>query len=195
MGTKATARSPVSADPAVAISAAVASGEAERALELMVDAYGEDIYRYCRRMLGNEADGDDVSQTVFLQALEGIRGRDRLEHARPWLFTIARNRCLDRIRTRARQLHTSHDPEAAGAAVDGAARLEHQDAEALRALDECLDALDVRSRAVVVMRFYDQLAYDEIGGLTGDRSGALRVRVARALPALRNCLEIKGVTV
>jgi RNA polymerase sigma-70 factor (ECF subfamily) len=46
---------------------------------------------------------------------------------------------------------------------------------------------------VLVLRFQDGLSFEEISKLTHDRPGALRVRLSRALPALRRCLEGKGV--
>lgn len=65
---------------------------------------------------------------------------------------------------------------------------------ASRALEDCLDTLDERSRAVLLLRFHDDLPYEEISAILGDSAGALRVRVARSLPLLRRCLELKGVT-
>jgi RNA polymerase sigma-70 factor (ECF subfamily) len=177
------------------LAAALARGDARGALGLLVDRHGDAIYGYCRRMLGNQADADDVAQVVFVQAFEGLRDLSKADSARAWLFGIARHRCLDRLRSRKRgplpvgddELHRAIDAEAPAA-------LAPRDAGAVKALDDCLDALEERSRAVVLLRFQDGVPYDEISALTGDSTGALRVRVNRALPALRRCLEGKGVT-
>jgi len=61
------------------------------------------------------------------------------------------------------------------------------------ALDEALDELDPRSRTVLLLRFQDGLSYAEVSQLTGDRPGALRVRVARALRILRRSLEEREI--
>jgi RNA polymerase sigma-70 factor (ECF subfamily) len=173
---------------------ALAAGRAEEALELMVHAYGDGVYRYCRRVLGSDEEGDDVSQVVFVQAYEALRGGTRIDAARAWLFGVARHRCLDRLKAR-RRAPLAVEDDALARAVEAAAPapVELADPRAARALDECLDRLDERSRAAVMLRFHDELAYEEISALTGDRPGALRVRVARALPALKSCLEGKGV--
>lgn len=174
--------------------AALDARDADVALALLVERHGETVYRYCRRMLGNDADGDDVSQIVFLQAFEGIKGLTRVENARAWLLGIARHRCLDRLRSKRRGL-LPVEQETLQSMLDQEAPREASftDSRARKALDECLDGLEPRSRLVLLLRFHDELSYDEISRLTSDNAGALRVRVTRALPALRDCLESKGV--
>jgi RNA polymerase sigma-70 factor (ECF subfamily) len=177
------------------LSAALDTGARDRAIEILVNEYGEHVYRYCRRMLGDEADADDVSQIVFMQAFEGIHGLSSVDKARAWLLGIARHRSLDRIKSRRRGPKILDDKEIQRAMDEQAPReVGLDDPSARKALDDCLDRLDARSRAVVVMRFHDQMPYEEIGRLVDDTPGALRVRVTRALPALRDCLGSKGVT-
>ena len=153
------------------------------------------VYRYCRRMLGNDADALDASQTVFLQALESLRKGSTVENAEAWLRGISRNRCLDRLRRRA---HIPTQGEELEWRLDEVQRergvVTPPDPLASQALEDCLDALDERSRAVLLLRFHDDLPYEQISAILGDSPGALRVRVARSLPLLRRCLELKGVT-
>lgn len=177
------------------LASTLAAGDRAAALELLVDAYGELIYQYCRRIMGNDADGDDVSQVVFMQAFEGIEKVAEADSARAWLRAIARNRCLDRLKALRRAPRPVEDAELERVAdVAGIDELAVDDARTRKALDDCLDRLDARSRTTLVLRFQDQLSYEEIGKLTADTPGALRVRVARALPALRDCLGSKGVS-
>jgi RNA polymerase sigma-70 factor (ECF subfamily) len=169
---------------------AVRAGDAEVALPLLMGRYQLTVYRYCRRMLGNDADGDEVSQIVFQQSLDAIQRRAQVQSMRAWLIGIARNRCIDRLRRRRRapllvddaELERIPDPEDPPLG----------DPRAREVLDACLDKLEARTRAVVLLRFYDDLTYDDISELTGDTPGALRVRVSRALVALRRCMERKG---
>jgi len=175
------------------IAAAVDAGDARTALPLLMDLYGERVYRYCRRLLGADAEAEDASQVVFMQAFEAIRRRSQVVSPGAWLLGIARHRCLDRLDRRRRgpvlveaeELERVMDADEPGQGQAGDPRVR-------QALDECLDELDARSRAAVLLRHHDHLPYEAIGQLTGDRPGALRVRVARALPLLRRCLERKG---
>ena len=175
------------------IAEAIAAGDARTAVALLIDRYGERIYRYCRRMLGSDAEAEDASQMVFLQAFEAIRRRPKVDSPGAWLCGIARHRCLDGIDRRRRapllvdaeELQRMMERSAMGGGQPLDPRLQ-------QLLDECIEALDARSRTAVLLRHHDHLSYEDISGKTGDQPGALRVRVARALRLLRDCLEKKG---
>lgn len=165
--------------------------DAESILSNLVGLHRDSVYRYCRRMLNQDADASDVSQMVFMQAFEALCKGVDVQNERAWLLGIARNRCVDRLRRPGPELL---DQEGLERVVDRdpGGDLVTSDSAARRALEDCLDALEPRSRAVLLLRFHDDLSYQEISALTGDSPGALRVRVARALPVLRGCLEKKG---
>jgi RNA polymerase sigma-70 factor (ECF subfamily) len=166
---------------------------ASAALDVLMRRHHALVYGYCRRMLGDDVDAMDVSQTVFLQVLEAIRNGVVIENERAWLLGISRNRCLDRLRRRSFVLADEDELE----------RILEQGKESgpvmldpltSSLLDDVLDVLDRRSRVVLLLRYYDDLSYDAISELTGDTPGALRVRVNRALRLLRRLLQLKGVT-
>jgi RNA polymerase sigma factor (sigma-70 family) len=174
---------------------ALEGGDHDLAMEILVDSHGEEVYRYCRRILGSSPDVDDVSQIVFVQAFQCMSELPRIRSPGAWLLGIARHRCLDHLRSGRRDVQIL-DGEDLCVVADR--HLDDQevdeDPRLCKVLDECLDRLDARSRAVLILRFRDELSYDEISRLTSDTTGALRVRLARALPALRRCLEEKGIT-
>ncbi len=158
-------------------------------VEILARRHGQDIYRRCRRIAGNDQDAFDASQIVFLQAFEELQKGRVLENPLAWLRTVARNRCLDQIR--ANRLVPVEDAALDRASEPGDA-MSH-DPLLSKELDECLDVLDARTRKVMLLRFQEDLSYDEIGARMKDQTGALRVRVARGIVALRRCLRLKGV--
>jgi RNA polymerase sigma-70 factor (ECF subfamily) len=176
------------------LTAAFAAGDYSLAMELLLLQHADYIYGYCRRFLGNATEAEDVAQTVFAQAFEDLRSLSSPQVAHVWLRGIARHRCVDRLRARRRDFQIVEDSDLC-AIVDREPLLVSADSDprVAQALDECLDRLDERSRVVLVLRFHDELTFEEISKLTHDSPGALRVRMARALPALRRCLEAKGV--
>jgi len=179
-------------DPSLA--AALEAGDTARAMAMLVEQHGDAVYAYCRRMLGDRAETDDVAQTVFVQAFQGLARVSRADQPRAWLLAIARHRCLDRLKAARRSPVTvTHDDGCAVAVAGALGDVADDDPRVRVALDDCLDQLDARTRAILVLRFHDELSYDEISALTADTAGALRVRVARALPVIRRCLESKGV--
>src|ERR1700761_2678011 len=74
------------------------SGGDTNALAAIYDLYGERIFRYAYRMLGNRADAEDATAETFLRVLR--RSAELREDAafRTWIFRIARNLCIDRLR-------------------------------------------------------------------------------------------------
>lgn len=165
---------------------------ASAALEVLMRRHHPSVYRYCRRMLGDDADAMDVSQTVFLQALEALRNGVVIENERAWLLGISRNRCLDRLRRRSFIL--ADEDEMERILERGQESPPMFDPLTSDLLDDVLDVLDRRSRVVLLLRYHDDLSYEAISALTGDTPGALRVRVNRALRLLRRLLQLKGVT-
>jgi RNA polymerase sigma factor (sigma-70 family) len=176
------------------LTAALEAGDLGRAMSLLVELHGAHVARYCRWMLGDDVEGEDVSQTVFVQAFSELARFAEARNVRAWLLGTARHRCLDRLRSQRRgpclrdeaELRAMMERRAA-APVEGADPREH------RALAACLGCLDARTKRLLVMRFHDELSYEEIGARLSDSPGALRVRMARGLVLLRRCLGQRGM--
>jgi DNA-directed RNA polymerase specialized sigma24 family protein len=72
----------------------------ERAFEALVDRHREPLLEFCRRMLGSREDAEDIVQQTFLVAWSEIRRAQSPRAVRPWLYGIARHRCLTLLRAR-----------------------------------------------------------------------------------------------
>lgn len=169
-------------------------GDFEGALEVLMEAYGNAVYRYCRHLVGDADLAEEVHQTTFIQAFDDLgrfQGRSSL---RTWLLGIARHRSLDavKIRRRREKRFELADPlperpcPVPGPAEELSARSH------LEALAECLGDLGPRVRDSILLRFQQGLSYVEMSLLSGEQAPTLRARVVRALPVLRRCLEEKG---
>lgn len=182
-------------DPELAALAALDRGRLDDALVVLMREYGTAVYRYCRRMMADDDLAQEVQQMTFVQAHEGLARFARRSSLRSWLFGIARHRCLDHLKMHRRR-HKRFGPieeapelaEPGGSAED---RLSER--SVARILESCLRGLAPRVRTAVLLRFQQGLSYPEIARLSNEKAPALQVRVARALPLLRRCLEEKGV--
>lgn len=174
---------------------ALSQRDVRRALTLLMDRYGDAIYRFVFEMTHDEGVADDVRQQVFVEAyrdLERFQGRSSL---RTWLFGIARHRALDATKTRRRwwqrfKNDAPEDGDAGGPAADGPDRAVERGELAL-VLAHCLEKLQPAAREAVVLRHQLELSYEEVAAITGDLVGTVQQRVARALPLLRKCLEAR----
>ena len=70
------------------------------AFEALYDRHHAPLLAFCRHMLGNRDDGEDALQQAFLRAHQALAGGRAPDRVRPWLFAIARNRCLTLIAAR-----------------------------------------------------------------------------------------------
>jgi RNA polymerase sigma-70 factor, ECF subfamily len=184
-----------SADGAEAdVRRALEAGDHERALAALMSLYGDRVHAYCSRMLGNDAEADDLVQVIFLQAFQGLPSFVERSSYRAWLFSIARNRALDEARRKRRWWKVIRRPAVIPPVSDPRPGSDHQLAheELNRHLQSCLELLPAGMRETVVLRFQQEMDYDQIATIVGNKVGALRVKVNRAMAALRRCLEQKG---
>lgn len=176
---------------------ALQRGDQEAAFRQLVRQYGKVVHTLCYRLLKDRARAEDVMQETFMKAYETI---DTLQDPRrlgSWLKSIAWNRSIDILRAekRADAHRTTLEQQVAGddTAPALAALAALTSDEERRALQDCLDALTPEKRAAVVGRFFAHLEYGELAAATGEKTDTVRIRVARALPELRECLERKGM--
>ena len=179
-----------SGDPDADILELVAKGELAGALRLLMQRHGEAVYRYIGKSMRDEVRAADVQQRVFVEAhrdLPRFAGRSSL---RTWLFAIAHNRTLDAIKQEKRAGRHLAEGDGADTPDPSASPGEQLDAARLRdALARCLQKLDERIRAVVLLRYQQGFSFEEMAELSREKPGTLQARVMRALPVLRKCIE------
>jgi RNA polymerase sigma-70 factor (ECF subfamily) len=191
-------RVPTEPDPDLAARAALARGDRRGALVALMNAYGTQVHRYCSGMVRDPAAAADLHQWVFAQAFESLDEHAGRSSFRAWLLGIARHRCLDALKRERRwekmtpvEGSSARAKEVAAPEPGAQQRLERAQLEA--ALRQCLERLAPHARDAVLLRYREGLSYEELSRVSAEQPGTLRVRVARALPVLRRCLEERGV--
>src|SRR3954463_4432386 len=86
----------------------------EAAFEAIFDRHHRGILAFCRHMLASTEEAEDAVQHTFVQAHDGIRRGDRELKLKPWLYAIARNRCISMLRARREEPAELHDVPTAG---------------------------------------------------------------------------------
>lgn len=150
----------------------------EFAFVALYDRYKGAIYAYCARMLLDRDAAQDLLQETFARAYEH---RDRLLNTtsfKAWLFTIARNQCLNALRRRGREIPLAPDapePPAQGTPFSHLLR-----SEQTALVQRTLAALSPEYREVVVLREYQNLSYDEIAAVTRTTVSSVKSRLFKA---------------
>jgi RNA polymerase sigma-70 factor, ECF subfamily len=165
------------------------------ALRLVMQRYGQDVFRFCCRMLRDSTLADDVHQQVFLAAYRDLRQFTGRSTVRSWLFGIARHRVLDAARSRARrgvrEVELDGVPEVSDPRPLAIDSLDERQLRGL--LDEVLDALSEPARVALLLRYQQGLSFEEIAESCGENAAVLRMRVSRALRRLRVEIESRNV--
>ncbi len=165
----------------------VLAGDVE-AFALLVDRHHARCLRVATHLLSDGDDAEDAVQDAFVRAyrhLGSYRERDRFG---AWLLRVVVNQCRTHA---AKQRRWSSSPS-----VSANDLLAHDsgedvaDAESTREeLTRALAQLDPAQREAVVLRFADELSYDEMATITGVGVSALKMRVQRACARLRTLLS------
>ena len=159
--------------------------------------HGKAVFGLCLRELHDRGLAEDVTQQVFLEAYRDLDRFQQRSSVRTWLFGIAYHRCLDAHKRKQRRLQRIETDESAVAATEDAGTGPHErfeDAQRWAALEDCLAQLPLEVSATVLMRFQTGATYEELALELEATADALQARVARALLALRSCMESKGWT-
>ncbi|WP_158623615.1 RNA polymerase sigma factor [Corallococcus llansteffanensis] len=160
-------------------------------LHILARGYGAGLRHYCERLLGDRDKAGDVYQTLLLQAFVDLPHFSGHSSFRVWLYSIARHRCLDTLKAvRLRQRYMVQEevmPEAQDSQETPEEVLLREAAHA--SLRAELRRLPAQSREALMMRYFEQLSYEEMALRCSNHPATLRVRVSRALMRLRDSLQ------
>jgi RNA polymerase sigma-70 factor (ECF subfamily) len=156
----------------------------------ILSEHGPAVWRILRCIVGHEADARDCYQTVFLEAVELSR-KQSVDDWDKLLKRIARVRAIDVLRKRYRtaaRIDAAADPEVFVSRLPGPED-DLETAELTDQLRVSLALLPAQQAEVFVMRFVEQLSYDEIAKRTGSNRNAVGAMLNRARTQLRRQFE------
>src|SRR5688500_7054932 len=185
---------PLPVSPEEEARAALARGDREGALTVLMLAYGRDLHRHCYQVLRDRDLADDVHQTVFIEAFRDLERFEGRSSMRTWLYGIARHRCLDAMKIGARWRRRFVRVEPLPEPADERPRADQALVARgeLGALVDALGRLQIDARIAVLLRYREGLTFEEIGAVCGERAATVQARVARALPKLRALAGMGG---
>ncbi len=174
-----------------------------RAFDVLLRRHGKPIYNFIFRSLGNPQTAEDLMQEVFLRIVKGAATYQHRAKFTTWLYTIARNQCIDMIR---RQKHRRTysldapigDNPSGGTMVDrvkdkapGEDRMA-MDGQFRKNLERALEGLNPDQRDVFVLREFQHLPFAEIAEIVNCPVNTVKSRMRYALEGLRAGLTEMG---
>ena len=148
------------------------------AYEILIERYRGRLLGFCQHMLRSREDGEDVLQEVYVAALRAMRGDDRPIQVKPWLYKIARNRCLNHMRRRSDLPVESMDSFERGAGESAADAVAGK--ERLREVVADVHELPEQQRSALILREFDALSYHQIAAAMDTTVPAVKSLLVRA---------------
>lgn len=163
--------------------------DAEKAFRLIIDNYGSRLYWHIRRMVIIHDDADDALQNTFISAWKNIAGFRYDSSLLTWLWSIATNEALTLIRKRERHSTVSLD-DLDGIFEQAAEGNSYFDGdEASVKLQNAILKLPDKQRSVFNMKYFDDMSYEEMSGVTGTSVGALKASYHHAVKKIEQYLQ------
>lgn len=185
-------------DPDAALMLRVRQGDWVAFTEL-VDKYKQPVMNLVFRMLRDPIEAEDIAQVVFLQVYKSADRYQVASKFSTWLFTIARNLCLNEIRRRSR--HPADSLEGSQTDAETAPGPQHEDLktfsppEALlqgeleEKLEEALATLPENQRTALLLCRGEELSYEDIAKVLGCSVSATKSLIHRARQTLKDRLK------
>jgi len=154
--------------------------------EQLVTDHSAAVYRVARAIVRDHSLAEDVTQDTLIKAwraLPRFRGESSL---RTWVLRIANNTAISMLRRRREELRPPWSLQATGK-QDTAATVERS--MAIEQFGESLAELDPSSRAIIVLREVEDMAYDDIASVLNISTPTVRTRLFRARRTLAKSLE------
>lgn len=174
--------------------AAVAADRME-AFEILVARHQDRVYRMALQMLANQEDAWDVSQEIFIKIYHARQSYTEDAKFTTWLYRIANNAVIDRIRqlkrlSRFQSVEDSFGEPPSGDR-DAFGQLAHD--EMGRNMSQALMQLSERQRGMVVMKYYEGFSVKEIAEVFECADGTVKATLFQAIRNLRGKLAELGV--
>ncbi|MEO0989795.1 MAG: sigma-70 family RNA polymerase sigma factor [Pseudomonadota bacterium] len=156
------------------------------AMKELYERHYKPLFAFLRGRGADPATAQDTAQDTMLEVWRSAERYSGQAQVKTWMFTIARNKLVDRHRRSARVTLMDEVPDSVDDSPDPEAlTIAARDAERLRS---CLGKLKAAHRLVIRMAFYEDLTYQEIAEIEGVPAGTVKTRIFHAKKLLLHCL-------
>ncbi len=171
------------------------------AFRALVERHSQSVFRLAYRMTGNRHDAEEVVQEAFLRAYQKLGQFASRANFGTWVYRIAANYAIDRMRQRRKEEARREAPRAEGQEKtesdpvnlvhDGKPTPERltQSIELRKQMQQALAALSHAERTAFVMRHWEGCGIEEIAAVLKSNSGSAKNTVFRAVQKLRRSLQ------
>ncbi len=162
----------------------------EQAFNQLVLRYQEKIYWIVRRLINDHDDADDVVQNVFLRAYHSLKSFKGESSFYTWIYRIAVNVSLNELRRRKIRKTFSLDEEVHQfASHDDTPLQQLEKEEQHKAIERAIERLPEKQKKVFLLRYYEELPYEEIAAILKTSVGGLKANYFHAVRKIGEYLK------
>ena len=162
----------------------------------LVDVYLKTIFNFTYRITGNEKDAEDITQEIFLKVWKNINKFNIEKSFKTWIFSIAKNTCIDYLRKRKDIPMSVFDDEDGGNLIQDNLESEEPSSEEKiilkenkKMIDETLKELSIIQREIIVMKYVNELSLSEVADIMNMSKDTVKSHHRRALLKMRDSLS------
>jgi RNA polymerase sigma-70 factor, ECF subfamily len=163
----------------------------EQAFNQLVLRYQEKIYWIVRRMLNDHAGADDITQNVFIKAYHSLKSFKGESSFYTWIYRIAINLSLNEIRRKKLRktfsLDDGNDTQLQSHDPHPLEKLEQEERRAI--IQKAIERLPEKQKKVFVLRYYEELPYEEIAKILKTSVGGLKANYFHAVKKIGEYLK------
>lgn len=159
------------------------------AMKDLVERFQADVYRVCCRLLGDPHEAEDLAQESFIRVFRSLHTWDQERPLKPWILSIAINRCRTALARRARRPHLSPILDTNPCREKPVERTSDLQQE----IDAAVDSLRVEYKEVFILFHQEELPYETIGSMMRKPVGTIKTWLHRARQSVVQILEERGV--
>jgi RNA polymerase sigma-70 factor (ECF subfamily) len=167
-----------------------------RAFEILLARHRKPVYNFILRFLGDKETAEDLLQEAFMRVIKGAEAYKRQAKFTTWLYTIARNLCVDQTRRRKHRKHASLDApmdasDESGTLLDVipssemASDRRSVNKQLYATMQRAIEALSEEQREVFLMREFLDMPFKQIADVVGVPENTVKSRMRYALEKLR----------
>ena len=169
----------------------VCAGNAQ-ALEVVFGRYKNAIFNFCLRILRNRSDAEDITSEVFMTLCTAKYIEREGVKFSTWLFTIARNQCISKIRGQrkffsmwVKNKETGQEEHLDIADDERGADTRLEEKETVSQIKQTIDQLPLEQKEAIVLREFHQMNYEEIAEVLNCTVAKVKILIFRARESLR----------
>ena len=158
------------------------------ALDELLEAVQEPLYRYIFRLVGERALAEDILQEVFIRIYRKLRWLREPELFRPWAYRIASREAFKHLKRERRWVEQIRD-ESTLEAIPAESSEESYAPELIEHLPQLIARVSPASRAVLILHYLHEMPLAEVAAVLGLALGTVKSRLAYGLESLRSAIR------